>query len=424
MKSGGPWNLRGLRPETREAARTAARRSGMSVGEWLNNVIEPDDENDDQDEPALFFDEDDELEDERPRRSRSRGREQEPEHRREREPERRRERAERRREQPEPRREQPEHRQPERDSEFDRETAKTKDDLNEVHARLDRLSHQLERMARNDTAARRPPPPPPPPPPQPQRRRPPSNGDANGAPNGRLTGAPAQPRRAAERPAVHTPAPAPSRRPPSADAENDIGTSIDDAVAEIAARQRVLDGDVEPELVVHDAPSAAPAPEPPREEPTPPREELTPPRQEPTPPSEEPAPPPAFYNVPEPPVIDISSLDQQLRQITARIEALRPSSDLEDSVAGIRTDLTEIARLITEALPRRAVESLEIEVKALAQRIEHTRQCGVDMGAITGLERGLNEVRDALRASDTGGKAGRLRRGGAGAVAKGRHDRR
>ncbi len=41
MKSGGPWNLRGLRPEARAAARDAARRSGMSVGEWLNAVIRP-----------------------------------------------------------------------------------------------------------------------------------------------------------------------------------------------------------------------------------------------------------------------------------------------------------------------------------------------------------------------------------------------
>lgn len=41
MKSGGLWNLRGLRPETRVAARDAARRSGMSVGEWLNELIEP-----------------------------------------------------------------------------------------------------------------------------------------------------------------------------------------------------------------------------------------------------------------------------------------------------------------------------------------------------------------------------------------------
>ena len=86
-----------------------------------------------------------------------------------------------------------------------------------------------------------------------------------------------------------------------------------------------------------------------------------------------------------------------MRQITARIESLGPSSDLESSVAAIRGDLTDIARLITEALPRRAVESLEIEVKALAQRIEHSRQCGVDMGAIAGLERGLGDVREALQ---------------------------
>src|SRR5580704_13008591 len=69
MKSGGPWNLRGLRPQAREAARSAARRSGVSVGEWLNDVIEPDDDEED-DEPTLSLD-DDELMDERPRRSRS-----------------------------------------------------------------------------------------------------------------------------------------------------------------------------------------------------------------------------------------------------------------------------------------------------------------------------------------------------------------
>src|ERR1700690_2593652 len=77
MKSGGPWNLRGLRPEAREAVRTAARRSGVSVGEWLNDVIERDEE-DDAEEPTLFSDYDDEDDDERPRRSRSRRDEREP----------------------------------------------------------------------------------------------------------------------------------------------------------------------------------------------------------------------------------------------------------------------------------------------------------------------------------------------------------
>ena len=39
MKSDGPWDLRGLRPEVRAAAREAACRSGMTVGEWLNTLI-------------------------------------------------------------------------------------------------------------------------------------------------------------------------------------------------------------------------------------------------------------------------------------------------------------------------------------------------------------------------------------------------
>jgi hypothetical protein len=39
MTSVGPWNLKGLRPETVASAREAARRSGMSVGEWLNGLI-------------------------------------------------------------------------------------------------------------------------------------------------------------------------------------------------------------------------------------------------------------------------------------------------------------------------------------------------------------------------------------------------
>jgi localization factor PodJL len=341
MKSGGPWNLRGLRPEAREAVRTAARRSGMSVGEWLNDVIEPDDEDDD-DEPTLFSDYDDEDEDERPHRSRSRRDEREQRRRgHDREP------RERHRERDEPRRR-------ERDSEFERESARTRGALNQVHSRLDKLSQQLERMARSEAAARQL---------APQRR---AASLGEGDPNARLSGAPAPPRRPS--------APTATRNRPAAHADS---VSIDDAVAEIAARQRVLDGDPTPQPAARDASAEITA-----------RQRVL---------DAEPAPQPAIREVPAEPVIDIEGLERQLRQITARIESLGPSSDLEGSVAAIRSDLTDIARLITEALPRRAVESLEIEVKALAQRIEHSRQCGVDMGAIAGLERGLNDVREALR---------------------------
>jgi localization factor PodJL len=39
MKSGVPWNIRGIDDDIREAARAAARRSGVSVSEWLNDLI-------------------------------------------------------------------------------------------------------------------------------------------------------------------------------------------------------------------------------------------------------------------------------------------------------------------------------------------------------------------------------------------------
>src|SRR5438270_3041763 len=39
MTSGFPWQVKGVRQRTRETAREAARRSGMSVGAWLDGVI-------------------------------------------------------------------------------------------------------------------------------------------------------------------------------------------------------------------------------------------------------------------------------------------------------------------------------------------------------------------------------------------------
>jgi localization factor PodJL len=94
--------------------------------------------------------------------------------------------------------------------------------------------------------------------------------------------------------------------------------------------------------------------------------------------------------------VDISGLEEHLRRITARIEALRPSSELEKAIAGLRADLAEIGRSFTEALPRRALESIEIEVKALSERIDRSRQAGVDATALAGIERGLAEVHQAL----------------------------
>ena len=82
---------------------------------------------------------------------------------------------------------------------------------------------------------------------------------------------------------------------------------------------------------------------------------------------------------PSAPPLDISKLEEQLRNITARIETLRPTNDLEESHHELPQRSRRIGRQLTEALPRHAVESLQIEVQALAQRIDHSREAGASI---------------------------------------------
>jgi localization factor PodJL len=39
MTTGGPWSVKGIDPKAREIAKDLARRSGMTLGEWLNHMI-------------------------------------------------------------------------------------------------------------------------------------------------------------------------------------------------------------------------------------------------------------------------------------------------------------------------------------------------------------------------------------------------
>src|SRR4029077_578159 len=99
--------------------------------------------------------------------------------------------------------------------------------------------------------------------------------------------------------------------------------------------------------------------------------------------------------------VEFPNLEEQLRRITAQIESLRPSAELDKVIAGFRSDLAEIRLQLTEALPRQAVESLCAEVEALARRIDRSREWAADLDAIAGIERGLAEIRDALRGMTT-----------------------
>ena len=39
MTSGAPWSVKGIDPKAREIAKDLARRQGMTLGEWLNQMI-------------------------------------------------------------------------------------------------------------------------------------------------------------------------------------------------------------------------------------------------------------------------------------------------------------------------------------------------------------------------------------------------
>ena len=105
---------------------------------------------------------------------------------------------------------------------------------------------------------------------------------------------------------------------------------------------------------------------------------------------------PARMELPRAPTQGLPDLEQQLRNITDRIESLRPCG-VDRAVDALRDDLAEIGAMLKDAMPRRAIETLESEVRSLVARIDDKRGAGADGAAIAGIERGLAEVRDALR---------------------------
>ncbi|UPK04728.1 tetratricopeptide repeat protein [Bradyrhizobium sp. 170] len=94
---------------------------------------------------------------------------------------------------------------------------------------------------------------------------------------------------------------------------------------------------------------------------------------------------------------DFSSLERHLLKITSQIEALQRPDHVEESIAAFRSELAEIRQAITEAVPRREIESLENEIRSLSRRIDENRQHGSDGQTLTGIERALGEIREVLR---------------------------
>ena len=151
--------------------------------------------------------------------------------------------------------------------------------------------------------------------------------------------------------------------------------SMDFAIAEIAARQNELDSPPPRQMPPrHAAPAASPA--------------------------QSNSAQPNFSQAPmqaAPAGPDFSSLERHLLKITSQIEALQRPDHVEESIAAFRSELAEIRHAITEAVPRREIESLENEIRSLSRRIDENRQHGSDGQTLTGIERALGEIREVLR---------------------------
>jgi localization factor PodJL len=94
--------------------------------------------------------------------------------------------------------------------------------------------------------------------------------------------------------------------------------------------------------------------------------------------------------------LSLGGLEQQLRRITEQIETLKRPG-VEEAIRTLRLELNDIGRALNEALPRHAIETLEMQIQVLAQRLAEGREAGIDGGALIGIANGLAEVRDALR---------------------------
>jgi localization factor PodJL len=93
-----------------------------------------------------------------------------------------------------------------------------------------------------------------------------------------------------------------------------------------------------------------------------------------------------------------ASIEEQMRVLTAEIGKLFPPVRAEEIAAALRKDLAEIADTLKNALPEGALASLEQEVRALGARIEANREALRDHPVIADIERSLGDLRDRLGA--------------------------
>ncbi|MGN6463225.1 MAG: hypothetical protein ACTHLY_18755 [Pseudolabrys sp.] len=109
-----------------------------------------------------------------------------------------------------------------------------------------------------------------------------------------------------------------------------------------------------------------------------------------------PAPPPPMPQQAPLPTQDLSGLEKQLRSITNQIETLRRPG-VEDAINALRDELSQIAQALTDAMPRHVIDAVEAQIQNLTQRLSEGRQAGVGEQVLNNIEQHLAQVHEALR---------------------------
>ena len=91
----------------------------------------------------------------------------------------------------------------------------------------------------------------------------------------------------------------------------------------------------------------------------------------------------------------LAGLEAQLRQITTQLETLRAPCRADEQVASLRGDLADIGRRLTDALPRRILEGLQAEIRGLPGRHGVAAENNPSP-EFANVEQGLANIRDAL----------------------------
>jgi localization factor PodJL len=98
------------------------------------------------------------------------------------------------------------------------------------------------------------------------------------------------------------------------------------------------------------------------------------------------------------PAVNLSGVEHLLHNITDQIETLRRPCPVQDSLSDLRRELADIGRTVTEAAPQPSLDAMQSELRALSERIDRGPPRREDDPTLSAIERGLNEVRDALNA--------------------------